>query len=112
MFATAFDQYAVRAFEVNAIDYLLKPFEKKRIALAVEKVRMRRAKASASQAETDIEAVPRASAEERLESLLKLLETAGAGVRRGAAETIRQGGGACRATITAGGSAGNLFCVD
>ena len=26
IFATAFDQYAVRAFEVNAIDYLLKPF--------------------------------------------------------------------------------------
>ena len=30
VFATAFDQYAVKAFEVNAIDYLLKPFDKKR----------------------------------------------------------------------------------
>jgi len=29
VFATAFDQYAVKAFEVNAIDYLLKPFDKK-----------------------------------------------------------------------------------
>ena len=29
VFATAFDQYAVRAFEVNAVDYLLKPFDKK-----------------------------------------------------------------------------------
>jgi two-component system LytT family response regulator/two-component system response regulator LytT len=29
VFATAYDQYAVKAFEVNAVDYLLKPFEKK-----------------------------------------------------------------------------------
>ncbi|MFZ0800575.1 MAG: response regulator, partial [Terriglobales bacterium] len=28
VFATAFDQYAVKAFEVNAVDYLLKPFDK------------------------------------------------------------------------------------
>ncbi|HEX2919081.1 MAG TPA: response regulator, partial [Edaphobacter sp.] len=30
VFATAFNQYAVRAFEVNAVDYLLKPFDRKR----------------------------------------------------------------------------------
>ncbi|HKW68497.1 MAG TPA: response regulator, partial [Terriglobales bacterium] len=29
VFATAYDQYAVKAFEVNAVDYLLKPFDKK-----------------------------------------------------------------------------------
>lgn len=75
VFATAFDQYAVRAFEVNAIDYLLKPFERKRIALALEKVRARRAGNGAAVVESSIEAVPQASAEERLESLLKLLET-------------------------------------
>lgn len=39
IFATAFDQYAVRAFEVNAADYLLKPFDKKRVAQAVEKAK-------------------------------------------------------------------------
>jgi two-component system LytT family response regulator/two-component system response regulator LytT len=39
VFATAFDQYAVRAFEVNAVDYLLKPFDKKRVRQAVEKAR-------------------------------------------------------------------------
>ena len=38
-FATAFDQYAVKAFEVNAIDYILKPFDKKRVAQSVEKAR-------------------------------------------------------------------------
>ena len=39
--ATAFDQYAVRAFEVNAVDYLLKPFDKKRVAQAVERARQK-----------------------------------------------------------------------
>jgi two-component system LytT family response regulator/two-component system response regulator LytT len=41
IFATAYDQYAVKAFEVNAIDYLLKPFDKKRVSQALEKVRKR-----------------------------------------------------------------------
>ena len=40
VFATAFDQYAVKAFEVNAVDYLLKPFDKKRVAQAVQKARL------------------------------------------------------------------------
>lgn len=39
VFATAFDQYAVKAFEVNAVDYLLKPFDKKRVAQALQKAR-------------------------------------------------------------------------
>ena len=41
VFATAFDQYAVKAFEVNAIDYLLKPFDTKRLLRTLEKVRAR-----------------------------------------------------------------------
>jgi len=41
VFATAFDQYAVKAFEVNAIDYLLKPFDSKRVHRTLEKVRER-----------------------------------------------------------------------
>src|SRR5579862_9573806 len=35
IFATAYDEYAVQAFEVNAVDYVLKPFDKARIAKAV-----------------------------------------------------------------------------
>ena len=31
VFATAYDQYAVQAFEVNAVDYVLKPFDKQRV---------------------------------------------------------------------------------
>ncbi|HUY81976.1 MAG TPA: response regulator [Acidobacteriaceae bacterium] len=41
IFATAFDQYAVRAFDVNAIDYLLKPFDKNRVMQALERARVR-----------------------------------------------------------------------
>jgi two-component system LytT family response regulator/two-component system response regulator LytT len=41
VFVTAFDQYAIDAFEVNAVDYLLKPVEPPRLATAVERVRKR-----------------------------------------------------------------------
>jgi two-component system response regulator LytT len=36
VFATAYDQYAVRAFDVNAVDYLLKPFDRTRVQQAVD----------------------------------------------------------------------------
>jgi two-component system, LytTR family, response regulator len=39
IFTTAYDQYAVRAFEVNAVDYLLKPFTRERLHTAIERVR-------------------------------------------------------------------------
>ena len=45
VFATAFDQYAVKAFEVNAVDYVLKPFDEKRVAKTLDKVRARVASA-------------------------------------------------------------------
>ena len=41
VFVTAFDQYAIDAFEVNAVDYLLKPVEPSRLATAVERARKR-----------------------------------------------------------------------
>jgi DNA-binding LytR/AlgR family response regulator len=42
IFTTAFDQYAIRAFEVNSVDFLLKPIEKKALQNALEKLRKRR----------------------------------------------------------------------
>src|SRR5688572_28733949 len=39
VFVTAFDQYAVRAFEENAIDYLLKPFRQERLEQAIARAR-------------------------------------------------------------------------
>jgi two-component system LytT family response regulator len=38
VFTTAYDQYAVKAFEVNALDYLLKPVEPERLATAIRKI--------------------------------------------------------------------------
>jgi two-component system, LytTR family, response regulator LytT len=61
IFATAFDQYAVKAFEVNAVDYLLKPFDKKRVAQSLQKAR--------SKQEGE------ASPAEKIESLVRMLES-------------------------------------
>jgi len=37
VFVTAYDEYAIRAFEVNALDYLLKPFSRRRLAQAIRR---------------------------------------------------------------------------
>jgi len=65
VFATAYDQYAVRAFDVNAVDYLLKPFELRRVQQAVEKVRGRLAGGPAGTAT----ALP----ESQIDALLQIL---------------------------------------
>ncbi len=61
VFATAYDQYAVKAFEVNAVDYLLKPFDKKRVLQSVQKARKK------------LESAPAPT--EKLESLVRMLES-------------------------------------
>ncbi|MET0390854.1 MAG: LytTR family DNA-binding domain-containing protein [Polyangiales bacterium] len=48
VFVTAYDQYAVNAFDVNAVDYLLKPIRPERLATAVERVRSRQTADSAA----------------------------------------------------------------
>jgi two-component system response regulator LytT len=63
VFATAFNQYAVRAFEVNAVDYLLKPFDRKRVMQTIEKAQSRLATPSVESA-----------SEAKLDALLRLVE--------------------------------------
>lgn len=54
VFVTAFDEYAVQAFEINAVDYLLKPFDEDRLRLAVERARERLAARVKSQTDEKI----------------------------------------------------------
>ena len=61
VFATAFDQYAVKAFEVNAVDYLLKPFDKKRVAQSLQKARAKQESEGSSA--------------ERIGTLMRMLES-------------------------------------
>lgn len=42
IFTTAFDQYAVKAFEINALDYLMKPIREERFALAIARLTEKR----------------------------------------------------------------------
>ena len=42
VFATAYDEFALQAFELNAIDYLLKPFDMERLTLSVQRLRERK----------------------------------------------------------------------
>jgi two-component system, LytTR family, response regulator len=56
IFTTAYDQYALRAFEVHAVDYLLKPFSEERFVEAVTRARGRIAGGDAKD-DTDIESL-------------------------------------------------------
>lgn len=76
VFATAFDHYAVRAFEVNAVDYLLKPFDRKRVLKTIEKVRAKIASREESVGDA------------RLDALMKLVETRTQPARPGSGKVI------------------------
>jgi two-component system LytT family response regulator/two-component system response regulator LytT len=73
VFATAYNQYAVRAFEVNAVDYLLKPFDRKRVMQTLEKAQGRLA-AQAERADGGHPAALGADTGAKLDALLKLVE--------------------------------------
>lgn len=79
VFATAYDQYAIRAFEENSVDYLLKPIENERLQKTVEKLKSRTETSDAGklgledkeQAEVP---APEETKEFYTQNLLKLLE--------------------------------------
>lgn len=69
IFATAYEQYAVEAFEVNAVDYLLKPIDKERLAVSIQRAQKL---IDAPQSPTRMEQLL-ASIESRVHSRTKLL---------------------------------------
>jgi two-component system LytT family response regulator/two-component system response regulator LytT len=87
VFATASDQYAVRAFDVNAVDYLLKPFDRGRVFEAVERARIRMASEAAGAAALDEAAAPQPADSQptssQIDALLRLLNRS-QGSERGA----------------------------
>jgi two-component system, LytTR family, response regulator LytT len=85
VFATAYDQYAVRAFDVNAVDYLLKPFDRVRVDKALERVRGRMTSSAAA-----VSAGGESPIESQLDALLSLLKSPQGSAR--AAKLIVQAG--------------------
>lgn len=92
VFATAYDQYAVRAFEVNAVDYLLKPFNEKRVLQTLEKARARR---NATEANGSSGIPIEQGTEAKLDALLRLMGQQAQAARHGSnvvAPRASQGG--------------------
>lgn len=98
VFATAFDQYAVRAFEVNAVDYLLKPFDEVRVRQTLQKIKIRLAETASSHpgrpasANGAQNATPNA-VDDRLDALMRLLEQQQAPAKATASKIVLRVGG-------------------
>jgi two-component system, LytTR family, response regulator LytT len=91
IFATAFDQYAVRAFDVNAIDYLLKPFDRARVLQALDRARVRLQEAHQLDSEPENGAFADIKpSDARLDALFRLIEQQQAGVRPRSGKIILQ----------------------
>jgi two-component system, LytTR family, response regulator LytT len=87
IFATAFDQYAVRAFDVNAIDYLLKPFDRARVMQALERARQRLLESNEPE---DAAPAETTSSDARLDALLRLMEQQHSGPRPRSGKIVLQ----------------------
>ena len=106
VFATAFDKYAVRAFEVNAVDYLLKPFEEARVRQTLTKIKARQAEATTSAGSGDLPAISISAnqtaaanaggalhaVDDRLDALVRLLEHQQVPSKTAARIVLRVGG--------------------
>ncbi|MBF9251684.1 response regulator [Pontibacter sp. 172403-2] len=77
IFTTAFDAYAIKAFEANAVDYLLKPFSQERFDAAVKKWLMQRSNKSANAGGS----MPQEDAVQQPEEQVRIVVKAGNDIR-------------------------------
>jgi len=63
IFTTAFDQYAIKAFKLNSIDYLLKPINKRELATAIEKFHERKLQTQSFDYETLLNSIQKSAAQ-------------------------------------------------
>ncbi|MGH8268953.1 MAG: LytR/AlgR family response regulator transcription factor, partial [Steroidobacteraceae bacterium] len=116
VFVTAYDQYAVRAFEARAIDYLLKPIDDRRFEATLERVRQSAvARSAADHRDRLMEIVAEITGSGEI-GLDELIEhgTAALGVRQPQVLPIRQGRKTVRVPIPAiqwVDAAGDYMCV-
>ena len=71
IFTTAFDNYALKAFEANAVDYLLKPFSQERFNAALKKWQEKRTLETAEKPTIDLNEIPGKQPEERARIVVK-----------------------------------------
>ena len=116
VFVTAYDQYALRAFDAHAIDYLLTPIDERRFEAALERVRRSAgARSAADQRDRLLQIVAEITGAGEI-GLEELLEhgTAALGVRQPQVLPIRQGRKTVRVPIPAIqwiDAAGDYMCV-
>jgi len=73
IFTTAYDSYALKAFEINAVDYLLKPFDEDRLSIAIERITALKKKKKASLLEDKIKKLLRSYENEATDFLSELI---------------------------------------
>ncbi len=116
VFVTAYDQYAIRAFEARAIDYLLKPVDESRFAAAVEHIReLRQQRTAASQRDRLVELLADVSGSGEIDAADLLARgRGGAGGGRNTGLPIRDGRETIRLDTTSIDwidAAGDYMCI-
>ena len=88
VFITAYDQYAIEAFEQGVVDYVLKPAERDRLMVTVERIKKRLAQRRSSDAESDD--APPAGMQQLLQKLATRMDPAKAPTLRWIQATVGQ----------------------
>lgn len=88
VFATAYDEFAIKAFEKNAVDYLMKPFSKERFASAIGKVTQRIAQQQPATGKQQIAALNQTIEEQQDEEISRIAVKSGSRIHVIAVEQI------------------------